>query len=590
MSETYHPYVESDAEKSDEDTDKKDKKKRAVQSGGLLASQPAERALAERPLKLGSELLRPLSIEVAKSEADQQSKEHDADKPGERDAYELVRPGDAPAHESEMASQPAGEQNLSESDLQRLQAELAALNPEDDDEGTDKPKQAVKTNTPSAESASESSAVTPEAEPDKTEAAFQAIANAPELADLAELKLPEATEAPIAAGVQPAETVPTADHTPETVASESPDQAFNEIVDNSLGETPPGPTQYFEQAPGEPPIDAGSGDTLPPVPPTVEGGEWQQGDGEPWQQPAGGMTRPRIVDAISAVEAKHELDDLYHTSRENGLSFAVGLLGLGLVIEHIVAKRRHKKLKKQLNVQGRQLKKTNQTVQQQHYTLQAAQRKLERFGTTQTATAEQVRVAAGQGAHGAEVAAAAAAAGVVAGAAERGATKMTPAQEKVLAERLEHSRELGIAMRRNPELQKEAQKETLIREQQQREIEHREEQHHALEQSFEAASSTMQSQEHQFKRLQHEVNYEQLQSKYGDNGSSGRQGGHGAGVDASGMPMLPLPQEELPSGMASEHLLEAHGTPDKSARSLKPVAVATVLIILAAVIVMAFIR
>lgn len=541
MSETYHPYIESDVEK-DDDTDKKDKKKRAERSGGLLASQAVEQAPAERPLKLGSELLRPLSIEVAKPEVEPQSKDREAAEP-------------VPAEAEPVSAQLDGEQALPEGDLQQLQAELAALNPEAEDNVEDTPKAkqtSVTANEPKAEAA-----------PDKTEAAFQAIANAPELADLAHLKLPAEGETP--AAMPPVESMPAAAQVPELAASDNPDKTFNEIVEHSLDETPPGPAQFFERAPGESPVDAGAGEALPPVPPTIEGGEWGSGDGEPWQQPAGGLGGSRIVDAISAVEAKHELDDLYHTSRENGLAAAVGLLGLGLVIEHIVAKRRDKKLKKQIAAQGRQLKKTNQTVHSQHYTLQAAQRKLARLHAGRE-----------QPTHGVETAAAAAAAGVVTG--SRETTKLTPAQEKVLADRLEHSKELGIAMARNPELQKE----TLAHTQQQ----------HTLERSFENAATTIQNQEQQLTNLQHEVNYEKLQSKYADNGGAGRQGRHSAGTDASGMPMLPYPQDQLPSGMDGEHLLEAQGTPDKRPKSnlVKPVAVATVLVILAAVIVMVYIR
>lgn len=568
MSETYHPYIESDAEKDDDDTDKKDKKKRAERSGGLLATQAVEQAPAERPLKLGSELLRPLSIEVAKPETELKSKARESDEPEHSDK--------TPGHAEEVSVRPVGEQALPEGDLQQLQAELAALNPEaeDDDEDADKPKQVVKT----SESKTEADATEAEPkEPTQKEAAFQAIANAPELADLAHLKLPEAEDTPSA--VAPVEATPVAAQTPEAATSDDPDKDFNDIVEHSLDEAPPGPAQFFEQAPGEPPSNAGSGEALPPVPPTVEGGEWEQGDGEPWQQPAGGLNRSRLVDAISAVEAKHELDDLYHTSRENGLAAAVGFLGLGLVLEHIVAKRRDKKLKKQITAQGRQLKKTNQAVQRQHYTLQAAQRKLARLHTAQTTTAEQIRVSAEQNVHGAEVAAAAA--GVIAGTAERGTTKMTPAQERVLADRLEHSRELGVAISRNPELQKEVQKGSLVHERQ-----------HTLERSFETANTTIQNQEQQITNLQHEVNYERLQTKYADSGGAGRKGSHGAGVDASGMPMLPTPHDQLPSGMESEHLLEAHGTPDKrpTANLVKPIAVATVLVILAAVIVMVYIR
>lgn len=562
MAETFPSYTpESGSEKGDDkESDKKDRKKRASAVGVVTVEAPkAEPALApERPLKLGNELLKPLSIEVPKA-ADETAKEREPDMRSEAGAR--VQPDTAEA----VSVTPAGEQALPQDDLQRLQAELAELNPDDEaDDAAEKPKK-----KPEVKAETET--------PDQTEAAFQAIAKAPELADLAAMDIPEVVISPTGE-VTPVATPQTAEaaaapSAPEAAARDNPDADFNDIVEHSLDEEPPGPARFHEQEPGEPPIDADDGDTLPPVPPTAEGGDWDDFDDASWQQPAGGLGHNPTLESISAVDAKREMDDLYHTSREHSLAGAIGLIGLGLVIEHFIAKRRDKKLKKQIDAQGRQLKKTNQALQQEQYAQQSTQHKLERVNSAQLTNAEQLRTIAGEANRTAEIAAAGVAGGIVA--AERGKAHMTPEQEKVLADKLAESRELGQAMARNPELQKAAAQK-----------------HQELTHSLEAAGVAMAAQEQQIDGLKREVNHEHLHGKHRHHGGSSRADARDGALDASGMPMLPMPQEELPSGMDGGHLIEAHGSLDKRPVSaiVKPVAVATILVILAAVIVMVYIR
>ncbi|HSW80597.1 MAG TPA: hypothetical protein VLG47_07510, partial [Candidatus Saccharimonadales bacterium] len=69
---------------------------------------------------------------------------------------------------------------------------------------------------------------------------------------------------------------------PEMAAASNNDEGFNDIVRNSLGGNPPGEARYYEQAPGQPPLDAGGGHNQPPnFPPTAEGGAWGDGDDLP---------------------------------------------------------------------------------------------------------------------------------------------------------------------------------------------------------------------------------------------------------------------------------------------------------------------
>jgi hypothetical protein len=285
------------------------------------------------------------------------------------------------------------------------------------------------------------------------------------------------------------------------------------------------------------------------------------------------------------VDARRDLDDLYHTSKERGLAGAVGLLGLGLVLEHFAAKRRDKKLKKQLDVQSRHLKKTDQALQREQQANHLTRQKVGRLEHAPTGT---------RSANG--IAAEAAAAGFVGAMHEHHKAVMTKSEEKVLADKLATSRELGQAIARNPELQaagvmheKELQS-SVAAAAAAAEVKIR--QHQMVKRSHETASERAADQEKRIQQLTHEASFERLKSEFQDDGSAPKRDGAGR-TDTSGMPMLPLPQDQLPSGLPPEHLLEANAHPDPKSRSsaiTNWIAIATVLVILAAVIVMVYIR
>ncbi|HSW79344.1 MAG TPA: hypothetical protein VLG47_01055, partial [Candidatus Saccharimonadales bacterium] len=185
---------------------------------------------------------------------------------------------------------------------------------------------------------------------------------------------------------------------PEMAAASNNDEGFNDIVRNSLGGNPPGEARYYEHAPGQPPVDASGGHNQPPnFPPTAEGGAWGDGDdlpqgmfranvgytpnpnilNSPWT-PAGGLTNPNTWAAIGLLQARNEINNLRHTSREYGLAGAVGLVGLGLVADHLWARRRFKKQQNQIKEQGKQLKQTNEVLQKEQAEHQLTRHKLER--------------------------------------------------------------------------------------------------------------------------------------------------------------------------------------------------------------------
>jgi hypothetical protein len=526
MSESYRPYVEAESVKEEaKDQDKKDKKKHGHSSHESHKSTK-EKVDNDRPQKLGSKMLRPLAIELPKSK-DESKDTEPADERADQE----------PTHVEETPEPVVAEAALPPDVLQQINEQLAALHVEDDDE-LEKSKQKAE-----ASKADTDEKPAPEAhQAEHTDAAFQEITAAPELADLAELKLPEANQQQVVNS--------------EVVASANPDKDFNDIVEHSLGAEAPGETRFHEQAPGEPPIDTGSGSELPPVPPTAEGGDWGSDSPEPWEQPAGGLGSANIRSDIDAVESRRQLDDLYHTSREHSLAGAVGLIGLGLVIEHILAKRRDKKLKKQINAQGSVLRGTNQELQQEQYAHQATQRKVERFNTAQTAMTEQLQ----------SVMAARSTSELA-----KAGPAMTPDQEKVLADRLRHSKELGQAIKQNPELR--------------RDVVDAGEQNLALQRSVEAVAATQEVSE-----SKQETQFERLRSQYQDKDDKVRSGG--TGTDINGMPVLPSPQQPTAGFMANATSGQDHA--DKANKSssniTKPVAIATVLVLLAAILVMVYLH
>lgn len=185
---------------------------------------------------------------------------------------------------------------------------------------------------------------------------------------------------------------------PEMAAASNSDKEFNDIVQNSLGRKRPGRTLFREQAPGKPPVEVGNGGAAsgPPFRPAAEGAEYGGGsprnpNGNPWA-PAGDMLNPAVVAGLSAVEARQELNSLKHSARERGLAGAIGILGLGLVLEHFRVsrlKRRERKVERQFKKQNKALNKTNQALQQEQVAHQNTRSRLDRLASEDAATNEQ---------------------------------------------------------------------------------------------------------------------------------------------------------------------------------------------------------
>lgn len=515
MAEAYHPSTESKKE-TDEDEDKKDQKKRAVKARlGALSSH--EHVSSNHSHKLDGGALRPHAVELPK-----------------RVEPELV-PKDAEPKIPEVTTEAA----VWPDELKKMHDEIvASVEKDEDDEEPEKPKKLA------AEESIEHDELTDETElaeedHDHIESTFQEIAARPDMAELAAMGFPERTANDAA---EPAPELPTVEN-PDPIAHET------EASD---------PVATHEQESGEAPVEADAGNNEPPLPPdTAERfGFGANDDNNPWEQPAGGLGNSNVLEHIDKIDKRERLNDAYHGSREAGLGAAVGLVGLGLILEHFAAKRRDKKLKRQMDAQGRQLKKTNQAVQLEQRSSQVSGRKLERIEAAQTAKSEHARniVSAKQTA---EVAAAA----VVA--AEQGKTHLSKAEEKVLAERLIESKELGDAIKQNP----------------------------ALKRSLEVASEQSIKQEQQINGLQREVSYERLRGKYADNNGPTRSGG-GSSVDVHGMPVLPTPRQQLPAGVQADLMLDEHALIAKKGKTpsnvIVPVAAVTVLLILAALIVVVF--
>lgn len=375
---------------------------------------------------------------------------------------------------------------------------------------------------------------------------------------------------------------------PEMAAASDPNERFNDIVQNSLGEDNPGPTRFQEQGPGEPPVEVGGGEAGngPPSPPTVEGAEY--GGEDPQNRhsaygydpfaPAGDMLNPATMAGLSALEARQELNSLHHSVRERSLAGAVGLLGLGLVVEHFLAKRRDKKLKRQLNKQNKALRETGHALQQEQVAHQGTRSRLERLATEQNATHEQLQhlqtheLPAANAAAGTGLISAAAAAELAARAGNKFEAPATqPATRQELARQLETSPELGRAIQRNPELQE----------------------------TFETGVPTTETggqTAHELRELvgasayadtlRHERNYEHLQTRAADAG----QTRHG-GVDGAGLPSLPQPQPISAATSQTPPPLSAPSAGRSASRSklASPWAWATIAFIAAAALIIAFV-
>lgn len=526
MTEAYHPHSESTKEKDEEKEKKNHKKHVAKVHLGKTASH--KHVSRERPHKSDDEPLHPPVAETPKQVAPEAApKDHEA-----------------PVTAAEEAAWP--------DELKRLHDEIVASTSKEDDDGPEKPtksvvaQEAAKAETAEGEETGEVL--------DQIEPVLPENTRATAVAELAAMGLPE----------QIITSEEAESHIEEPMA-ELPAVELHEAADTDLSRHE-APIAVF--APEQAPIVASSelpaDDAEPLIPEaTLEQFGYGDSDAEPWGQPAGGLANPKVLEKLDSIDKRERLNDAYHGSREAGLGAAVGLVGLGLILEHFAAKRRDKKLKRQLEAQGRQLQRTNQAVQLEQRSSQTSSRKIERIEAVQAAKSEHARTitSAMQSAEAATAAAVAAT--------EQGKTGISNVQEKVLAERLMASKELGQAIKQNPELQDITDSQELVR-------------------SLEIAEETAAKQEQQIDGLQREASYEKLRGKYTDNKGPSNAGS----VDTHGMPVLPTPQQQLPAGVQADLLLDEHALISKSGKrpstAIVPVAAVTVLLILAALILIVF--
>jgi hypothetical protein len=416
-------------------------------------------------------------------------------------------------------------------------------------------------------------------------AAFAGIVGAPELADLAAKQLPETPGLPLdeQSKAEAFDEWVQSEHpelnTPEMAAASNSDEGFNDIVRHNFGDQADGgPAQYREQAPGSPPnytgntTGNGGGANRPPTPHTASGGGGHNGPPQspnfggsnpnaanpnvnpnvlnnPWAT-AGNVLHPAPWMAYSALAARQELNSLKHTAREIGLAGAIGVLGIGLLAE----RRKRRKDVRKLN---KNLEQTNKALQKEQFEHQHTRHNLEGSAAAQAARHEQIRRPQEQHLPKGEVIgtgliSAAAAAEL---AAKAGHTHEAPqsrsAADRELAHRLKHSRELGRAIKRNPELQDAAEVA-------------------AVGAAGEAAA------------LQRETRHEILRSQYSDAEGQPRSSG-GADPVTHDRPSLPQPQPtafSMMSGSAPEQM-QPTGKPSARSKLAKPWVWATIGVILA---------
>jgi len=624
-----------------------------------------EKSAGDTPLKFGDKILnaRPLDGEAFKP-AEQLPKVEETSKQPEAAEHERGEREDwRPVSAQELHDRAAADQQARLEDI-HMQEHVAEADKESDDEVDAKKsrKRAVEASdveVPKAEPepsnqledillppelegdgeevpAEVPSQIGPDAErnPDQpagTEAAFQNIAHAPELADLAAIELPEA--APSAAAADEERPV-------------SDDEVFRDMIANETGEDP-GDAQLHEQEPGfppvevsddgpepfeewlqghpeltplanttnaaansvhghngapvppgsggshgfnpntpnQPPLGGGGGNQPPGGPPNPNAGAWNNGPNVPpnpnvlnnaWA-PAGNILSPAVLAGMSALEARQRLDSLRHTAREAGLAGAVGILGLGLVIEHFRINKTRRMLKKQGKEQAKALSKTNKALQREQYAHQATKTKLEHLDAAHTSTSEQLRrttatlnaaehsPAGAEKALGVGLISAAAAAELAANA---GRKHELPMNEQ-LVKRLEHDRELGRAIKRNPELRDAAGITGMHTEQGN---------HNPHELAGTGAYANA---------LRHEKNYEYLQASNSDDAGSIKSGGG----DLHGAPSLPAPQQHggvTPALPGVQSGAQHKGGPYEKVNS--PWGWATLLFVIAVVIVALIVR
>ncbi len=502
MTETYHVPTESTKEE-DEETDKKGYKKRAAKAR-LGEHSSHDHAHSDRPHKLGGEVLRPLAVELPKRAEPERSPKQDDDRkekePIAREAASLV-PDTA-------TGVVAGSD-----ELKKLHDEVvASVSAEDDDLDTSK-----------------TSVGFPELDPDKNTEAVMPT-------------LPEVS-------------------TPDGL----PDSGRPEATPRPVGEAMPSAVLVQNQTPNELLVEETSGNAGLPLPlVATERFVWGDSNNNPWEQPAGGLANPKVLERLDKIDAREQLNDAYHSSRETGLASVVGIIGLGLILEHFAAKRRDKRLKRKIDAQERQLKKTNQAAQLEQQATQLSIRRIERVDAANAAKSNHAHTMT-SAKQAAEVAVAA-----ITAAAEHGRVPLSSMQERVLAERLMKSKTLGRAIKQNPELKGIKAVPELRR-------------------MLAATQETVAGQERQIDELQREVRYEQLQGKQVGN----RRGSIvGDDVVAYGMPVLPSPAQQLPAGVQADLRLDENALIAKKGTSLSrvvvPVTAVIVLLILAAVLAIVF--
>jgi len=347
-----------------------------------------------------------------------------------------------------------------------------------------------------------------------------------------------------------------------------------------------GPHGFNPNTPNQPPFGGGNGNQPPGGPPNPNAGAWNNGPNvpnpnalnNPWA-PAGNILNPAVLAGMTALEARRRLDSLRHTAREAGLAGAVGILGLGLVIEHFRINKTRRMLKKQGKEHTKALSKTNRALQQEQYAHQATQAKLERLGTAHHATDEQLRrktamLNTTEHARTGPVAAAE----MIAGAGFTGAAELAAhagrkhglSRNEQLARQLEQDKQLGQAIKRNPELRDIAglaSSAAAERSEFNREVR-------------EAAGADVAA------NVLTEKRYEQLQTRSARNGGGAQSGG----ADSASLPSLPMPQQAAAlSTLAAAGAQQAGKKADRTNIATNPLAWATVLVIIAIIAVVVII-
>jgi hypothetical protein len=163
------------------------------------------------------------------------------------------------------------------------------------------------------------------------------------------------------------------------------DDIFRDLVQQE-GAPDPGRVSHLDHEPGYAPTvvaAVGGGETpgFGGLPSTEHMAASSPEDSMPPDafMPAGNVLRPGGLAGIGALEAQRRLDSLRHRSAEAGLAAGVAMLGLGLIAEHVVAKRRDKKQQKQINTLHKDVKTQGQQLQQEQLSHQQTRHNLDRL-------------------------------------------------------------------------------------------------------------------------------------------------------------------------------------------------------------------